>query len=69
MKDRNTSDLLKERRKIYRKHAQFKHQLEQKRIVGKTYNRLSKGSSVTLKVAEDRSIERNNNICNTFAIN
>lgn len=36
MKDRNTSDLLKERRKIYRKHAQFKHQLEQKRIVGKT---------------------------------
>lgn len=39
MKDRNTSDFLKERRKIDRKHAQFKYQLEQKRIVGKTWGK------------------------------
>lgn len=32
MKDRFRSDILKECRKIDRKHAQFKHQLEQRRM-------------------------------------
>ena len=32
MKDRNISEFLKERRKIDRNHAQFKHKLEQRRI-------------------------------------
>ena len=32
MKDRNTNDFLRERREIDRNHAQFKHQLEQRRI-------------------------------------
>ena len=32
MKDRNISEFLKERRKIDRNHAQFKHKLEQGRI-------------------------------------
>ena len=74
MKDRNTSDFLRERREIDRKHAQFKHQLKQRRIkkwekfrqrekgglTTKINNRLSKGSSVTIKVAEDSSSKRNN---------
>ena len=32
MKDRNTSDFLREPREIDRKHAHFQHQLEQRRI-------------------------------------
>ena len=32
MKDRNISERRKERRKINRNHAQFKHKLEQRRI-------------------------------------
>ena len=67
IKDINPCNFLREPGEIERKHAQFKHQLEQRKrqkwqkfrerdrgsFTSKINNRLAKGSSVTLKTAKD----------------
>ena len=56
MKDRNTNDFLRERREIDRNHAQFKHQLEQRRI--KKWERKEGEGAVKTQFSDNKSRRR-----------